>query len=233
MKIDINKLIFSKRILEKNQQLYKEKIAPFLEFKEYNKQPYFVFLNEELYWKLYRLYKPQLQYTVTYEHKTIDGIIPYSKWLMETTKIDENISDLKGIYGLYLDDEQLLYIGNTQKSFKTRFCQHLAAMETNTQNQYLYQWLNEHNISKERLTIKPLFILKEADSISTYGIECIEYAFISYFKPICNIAGRTSAFQFSAADWGKTTQEQNEFKTYLKSQIDKSITDYFNSLNSY
>lgn len=228
--IDIDKIKLHKTVTTTNKTLLEEKILPHVELMKHKDTYYFVIKNDSLYWTLYKTYKRIMGYDIVYDGFRISQIIPHSKWIEMTTEIPEDISNLKGIYGLYVDDTELVYIGYTQKSFNTRFCQHVAALNDQTVNQHLYKYLKNEGITSERLSIKPLFTTNDETDITTYGLECIEHAFITYFKPVGNVSGNTAQFRHSLSALNKNAEEQTKLINFTTNALNKIMKEYFENL---
>lgn len=125
----------------------------------------------------------------------------YKKQELERQKkqaIKEN-SD-RGVYGIYCNDE-LIYIGKTNVSFKTRFSQHLEAINSKSTAQFLYKYIvQQKEKNNAEITMKSLVNVKELKvngKINNRDIEAMELALIDLYKPICNIQGVKQDYEFS------------------------------------
>lgn len=228
--IDINKISLHHNVSDTNRERIEKIIIPHVELMRHENKSYFVMKDEKLFWNLLKSYKSCFNISIHYDGESIEKIIPQSQWIKLTTEIPEEISELKGIYGLYVDDIELVYIGYTLKSFSTRFSQHIAELNNKSTTQKLYIYLAEKEITAERLSIKPLFTTNDEQGITQYGLECIEHAFINYFKPIGNISGNTSSFRHSSYFMNKDSEEQRNLIEYATSALSTSLKEYFENL---
>lgn len=221
-------LIFHSTVLTKNKEYFNTHISPYAEIKKLNSRLYLV-VQEEVYWKIFNSsHRPILNYKIkTEDNKTIFDTISASQWLRLNNEIPQfEHQQEKGIYGIYYKDE-LVYIGNTSKSFQDRFSQHLSSLSCGSQHLYVY--LRELNAKPEDLSIKPLYILDD-DRINTYGLSCIELAFIKFFQPKGNLAGRTQPYQFPQhAHKDLKPDEQETFIKAIQEDLGCIIKKYLQS----
>ena len=221
-------LIFHNTVLDKNKEYYNTHITPYAEIKQLNSKLYLV-VQEEVYWNIFNSnYRTILSYKIkTEDNKHIFNTIPTSQWLQLNSEIPpfENQKE-KGIYGIYYKDE-LIYIGNTSKSFQERFNQHLASLGSNSQ--YLYTYLKELKAQPEDLSMKPLYISND-DRVNAYGLSCIELAFIKFFQPKGNLAGRTQTYQFNQYTYKNfKPDEQEAFIKSIQEDLGYIIKKYLQS----
>lgn len=100
----------------------------------------------------------------------------------------------RGIYGIYYK-RQLVYIGKTNVSFKTRFQQHQLALKNRNRDQFLYKFLEGKEVE-----FKPIINVKDLrvdGKVSNRDIEAMELALITLYKPICNVQGVKIDYVFS------------------------------------
>ena len=221
-------LIFHSTVLNKNKEYFNMHITPYAEIKKLNSKLYLV-VQEEAYWKVFNSnYRSILNYKIkTEDNRTIFNTISTSQWLRLNSEIPQfKHQQEKGIYGIYFKDE-LVYIGNTSKSFEDRFSQHLSSLSCGSQHLYVY--LRELNAKPEELSIKPLYISND-DRVNTYGLSCIELAFINFFQPKGNLAGRTQPYQFSEyAHKSLKPDEQEAFIKAIQEDLGYIIKKYLQS----
>ena len=110
----------------------------------------------------------------------------------------------KGIYGIYVKNK-LVYVGMTMDSFNRRFRSHRRHINEvmngryNGGNRHLYVALARYVIDGKNIEFRPLICLSKLNiqeesvrcnpQLTRRDVECMELAFISYFKPILNIQG--------------------------------------------
>ena len=115
----------------------------------------------------------------------------------------------KGIYGIYSNDE-LLYIGKTNRSFKDRYLEHMKKLSSyicgnDIGGQYtLYERLYQEKRKGNNVHLEPIIRVSKLniqdDShrcrsyISNRDIECMELALIMTLKPVLNVEGRTKPY---------------------------------------
>ena len=115
----------------------------------------------------------------------------------------------KGIYGIYSNDE-LLYIGKTNRSFKDRYLEHMKKLSSyicgnDIGGQYaLYERLYQEKRKGNNVHLEPIIRVSKLniqdDShrcrsyISNRDIECMELALIVALKPVLNVEGRTKPY---------------------------------------
>lgn len=101
-----------------------------------------------------------------------------------------------GIYGVFIDNK-LVYIGKTNRDFKTRFNEHKAALENQDNEQYLYKYLLQQD---GVISFKPLIKIediKAKEEITNRDLEAMELGLITLYQPYCNIQGRLQEYKFT------------------------------------
>ena len=123
---------------------------------------------------------------------------------MDFEKIYSDLND-KGIYGIFVDNK-LLYIGMTMKSFKSRFNSHRRHINEVMDESYkkdslydMYVILAKYVSDGKNVELRPLVCLSKLNlqpksvrckpRLTRRDVECMELAFISYFKPVFNNQG--------------------------------------------
>ena len=105
-----------------------------------------------------------------------------------------------GIYGIYVED-QLIYIGMTQRDFNVRWQEHKDALIQNDNSLFLYRWLRQNGIHK--ISFKKLIDLDNVEfkdrksNISKNELESMEFALIHVLKPICNLSGNSLPYTWN------------------------------------
>ena len=120
----------------------------------------------------------------------------YSHEEKEKYQTKENKNNQSGVYGIYIDNE-LVYIGETCRSFKERFSQHKYNLETS--DLYLYRLLRKAKEEGKKITLQPLIIREELfvkGEIKDRDIKAMELGLINLYKPKCNIEGKLKLYQF-------------------------------------
>lgn len=112
-------------------------------------------------------------------------------------KQKEKKKEQQGIYGIYIDNE-LVYIGKTEVSFKTRFKQHKDNMD-NGDTTYIYKLLREAKLNNRNIQMKPLITLdqiKVDGKLTSKDIQAMELGLITLYQPQGNVKGRLQNYQF-------------------------------------
>ena len=129
---------------------------------------------------------------------------------MVNNKIHDKDWNDKGIYGIFVNDE-LFYIGMTMDSFGNRFRAHKRHVDEGIKGCYkadtqydMYERLAKEVKDGKDVELRPLvclsklYIQEESKNcrpeLIRRDVECMELAFISYFKPILNTQGRTTRY---------------------------------------
>lgn len=102
--------------------------------------------------------------------------------------------DLNGIYGIYRFDK-LIYIGSTSRNFKERLKEHNQNIEKGSP--LLYRYIRKHSNSK--YTMRPIVIkeyVRTNRNIELENLHWMELSLISCFRPICNVSGLITNFNF-------------------------------------
>ena len=119
----------------------------------------------------------------------------------------------KGIYGIFVNNK-LLYIGMTMDSFKRRFRNHRKNINDmingcyNRDTQYdLYSILARYVNDGKSVELRPLVCLSKLNireesercrpRLTRRDVECMELAFISYFKPVLNTSGIKTGYELN------------------------------------
>ena len=135
------------------------------------------------------------KYTNLVQEKTINKYIELYKQHIEVKKEEEiDINKATGIYGIYIDEE-LVYIGKTTTSFKTRFNSHKSNLFTS--DTYLYRTLRVAKSLGATIELVPLIVvenLKIDKPLKNRDINMMELALIELYQPKCNIQGRLSLY---------------------------------------
>ena len=123
---------------------------------------------------------------------------------LDINELDENkIIDKTGVYGIYIDNE-IVYIGITETSFKQRFQEHRRKMLDCTNNHLLYRGLRQAKLQNKDIQLKPIIITSNNFSnkvkFTNTELKCMEFALITYLQPKYNIDGVKHSYHFR---WGK------------------------------
>lgn len=105
-----------------------------------------------------------------------------------------NVGNLTGIYGIYVDDE-LYYIGKTTKGFKDRFQSHKYNLK-NSDDQ-LYRILRLEKERGKTIVLKPIIIVEQLcvnGKLKPRDINMMELALINEHQPKCNIQGKITPY---------------------------------------
>lgn len=94
-----------------------------------------------------------------------------------------------GIYGIY-EDNQLVYIGYTMRSFDIRWQEHRRGIAQQSDKLWLYKLINKKNKIDFRVLLD-VTELKYNRKITKHDLEMMELALIHVFKPKYNFAGKT------------------------------------------
>lgn len=112
----------------------------------------------------------------------------FSKRKNYTTSIEEG-----GVYGVYRNGE-LIYIGSTT-NFDKRWGEHKRYMKNRDYKLYFYKLFEPGDRVEFKVLIDGSKL--EADRmITTTDLKTMEYALITVFNPIGNIAGRVQPFRY-------------------------------------
>ena len=117
---------------------------------------------------------------------------------------EEEVLNDKGIYGIFVDNV-LMYVGMTMDSFKRRFSSHRRHINEmmngryNGNNRHLYTALAKYVNGCNYVEFRPLVCLSKLKiqeksarcnpQLKRRDVECMELAFISYFRPVLNVQG--------------------------------------------
>lgn len=106
-----------------------------------------------------------------------------------------------GIYGIYVDND-LIYIGMTMTSFQQRYNEHKNNIShtANINRMPLYAYLAKARDEKKLIELRPLISnndLKTNQKITRRDWESMELGLITLYQPICNLRGRTIAYEFN------------------------------------
>lgn len=105
-----------------------------------------------------------------------------------------------GIYGIYVED-QLIYIGMTQRDFNIRWQEHKDALLQNDNSLFLYRWLKQNNIHKilfkKIIDLDSIEFKDRESNISKNELKSMEFALIYVLKPVCNLSGNSLPY-----NWG-------------------------------
>lgn len=159
--------------------------------------------NKESYDKIYKdLDKNREKYNIKKDllltkEETVQKYIIKCQQYIDIEFCNQNEA---GIYAIYINDN-IVYIGETIRSFKERFKEHQNNMENRDNKERLYTYLRNAKINGDQITLKPLITLKElknnAVSFTHRDLLAIEYGMIQYFKPILNIEGIFKKYSFN------------------------------------
>lgn len=108
----------------------------------------------------------------------------------------------KGIYGIYVNNN-LVYIGSTYESFKSRFIVHKGHIKRGENDLFLYRKIREALNNGRNVEFKPIIILEDLKmehkkTINEKEMKCMEMALIITLQPIYNISGRLKPFDFGS-----------------------------------
>lgn len=97
----------------------------------------------------------------------------------------------KGIYGIFENDE-LIYVGETSKSFVERFRAHSKCVKENSSISEMYSYIKD-NFEENKFCMRPLVEVdsrvKLTGELQLRDIQSIELGFITCFRPKFNIMG--------------------------------------------
>lgn len=98
----------------------------------------------------------------------------------------------KGVYGIF-EDEELIYVGETMRSFETRMKEHNDLMNQGSKINDMYEYIKNH-FQEHRFYMRPLV---EADlrvntnrELTQNEVCAMELGFITCFRPKFNRAGK-------------------------------------------
>lgn len=128
----------------------------------------------------------------------------YSSQILDETYISSKIesSDNYGVYAI-LADEEIIYIGSTTRSFDIRIKEHKDSVKSGSEKLKLYSIIRQLQQEKKKISWRPIVncrSLKTNKIFTKDDIESMELAFISYFQPIGNLAGKEVPFRYSSAE---------------------------------
>ena len=97
----------------------------------------------------------------------------------------------KGIYGIFEEDE-LIYIGETMRSFESRMREHNQAMNESSSINAMYKYINQ-NFKEKKFFMRPLVELGTRVNVNREltqdEVFAMELGFITCFRPKFNQAG--------------------------------------------
>lgn len=97
----------------------------------------------------------------------------------------------KGVYGIF-ENEELIYVGYTAKSFVDRFRAHAKCVKENSNANKMYSYIRE-NFEEKKFCMKPLVEIENRvrldGELMLRDIQAIELGFITCFRPEFNIVG--------------------------------------------
>lgn len=97
----------------------------------------------------------------------------------------------KGIYGIF-ENEELIYVGETIKSFVDRFRAHAKCIKENSTISTMYKYIRD-NFEENKFYMRPLVEVdtrvKLSGELQLRDIQSIELGFIICFRPKFNIMG--------------------------------------------
>lgn len=103
----------------------------------------------------------------------------------------------KGVYGIF-ENEELIYVGYTIKSFVDRFRAHIKCVKENSSVNKMYSYIRK-NFEEKRFYMKPLVEIgnkvKLDGDLTLRDIQAIELGFITCFRPQFNIEGVNKKYQ--------------------------------------
>jgi len=109
----------------------------------------------------------------------------------------------KGIYGIYSSDDELLYVGMTQKDFIQRWEQHWDAAaytsdKENSQQWYLYKRMRQEWREGKDIKLVMIKAFKKDDYISKAQLEAMEMVYIETLKPKYNYVGSKVPYKMTS-----------------------------------
>jgi hypothetical protein len=117
-------------------------------------------------------------------------------------RIKTDWANKTGIYGIF-EDDNLIYIGKTENSFKDRFYEHKQCVKNNTNNNMkLYPRIRKGLEEGKEINFLPLIIIEDLEiknkrSINNKELSCMELALITVFQPECNLEGVVMPYRFN------------------------------------
>ena len=120
----------------------------------------------------------------------------------DRTRLNKQSNNIKGygVYGIYINNE-LVYIGETMRSFEERFKEHKLNLRKN--EEYKYIELNKAKNGGAKISLIPLIdvekLLEECEGKRTFSekeVKCMELALIKMYQPKLNIEGRLKKYHF-------------------------------------
>ena len=108
------------------------------------------------------------------------------------------------VYGIYIDEE-LVYIGKTERDIKQRFREHKKNIDRMDKGEYkgsqenLYACLNEAKKQGKYVHLRPMIDLSEVKCsimLRDWELQAMELGLISYFRPRLNIEGTIKDYNF-------------------------------------
>ena len=102
----------------------------------------------------------------------------------------------RGVYGTWVNDE-LFYIGSTNRSFDDRFNEHWICLMCNSKE---LDWYSKVDYKKDKIEFKPIINIAQLEcdkELNATDIKSMEYALILAYQPKGNIAGRVVPFKYN------------------------------------
>ena len=108
---------------------------------------------------------------------------------------------MKGIYGIYTNNDELLYVGMTMTSFRSRFDWHQECVNDFGVKSTRYATIETLLKEGKDVYMKPILNLEDISLsyhhvLTSRDVECMELAIISMLKPKLNIQGTITNYSF-------------------------------------
>lgn len=113
-----------------------------------------------------------------------------------TIKIKDNRKeDVGGIYGIY-ENDKLVYIGMTTRSFKIRWNEHLERIKEKSDELALYLLIDSNSKIEFKILLDKNDLISDS-RITKRDLQAMEFALIKEHQPRYNFAGRNQPYRFS------------------------------------
>ena len=98
----------------------------------------------------------------------------------------------KGVYGIF-EDEELIYVGETMRSFETRMKEHNDLMNQGSKTNDMYEYI-KNNFQEYKFYMRPLVEIdlraNTNRELTQNEVYAMELGFITCFRPRFNRAGK-------------------------------------------
>lgn len=102
--------------------------------------------------------------------------------------------DIGGIYGIY-ENDKLVYIGMTTRSFKVRWNEHLERIKRKSDELALYSLIDANSKIEFKILLDKNDLISD-DEITKRDLQAMEFALIKEHQPRYNFSGRNQPYRF-------------------------------------